>query len=68
MAQKYFNVKLTFEIPVTTEGTNVDAYYEAREKFFSYSVEEATVALEQLTEKEYKELVNTVEKLHGKRK
>ena len=64
---KYYNVKFVFEIPVMVkEGSEseIDAYYDARKEFPQFSINEATVKIDSITEAEFKTKRQEIEKLH----
>ena len=63
---KYYNVNFTFSIPVCVKDNNdeVDVYYEAKKKFFYYSVNEAKIQYEKITEEQYNKEQTLANKLH----
>ncbi len=63
---KYYNVKFTFDIPVMVndDEEDVDAYYEARDKFADFSINEASVKIEPIDSSKYEKDVATINKLH----
>ena len=63
---KYYNVKLTFDIPVIVKDDeeDVDAYYEARDKFADFSINEASVKIEPIDQAKYERDLATISKLH----
>jgi len=64
---KYYNVCVTINIPVSVknDGDEVDAYYEARDQWHEFSLNEADIKVTSLSESAYKEAKAVVVKLHS---
>ncbi len=65
---KYYNVTFTFEIPVAVKDDegDVDAYYEARDRFAEFQLNEAKVKMTEITESQFQTETKIVNKLHSK--
>lgn len=64
---KYYSVKFTFDIPVAVpdeEGTDIDAYYAARQLFPNYNINEASVKIDAISESVYNNEKQIERRLH----
>lgn len=63
---KYYMVNFTISVPVCVkdDDNEIDVYYEAKKKFFDYSVNEAKIKYETITEDQYNKEQILANKLH----
>lgn len=63
---KYYEVKFVTTVPVCVKDDDdqIDVYYEAKKKFFNYSVNEADIKMEPISEEQYNKLQILANKLH----
>lgn len=66
---KYYSVKFVFNIPVAVndDADEIDAYYEARDRFSEYNANEADVSIDTITEAKYNSDSATENALHRDR-